>query len=99
MSISVWREPWASSVFTLRPIAAFLARRSSPWLLSLRWRPYYKFVTRIQIRSAILNNKLGGRDGIASETLDRQVKVAKKELHPSHPRRTIPNFHSAQGRT
>jgi len=61
--------------------------------------PYTYKQSRVQIRSATLINELGGRDAIASEPLDRQVKVAWNELHTSHPRRTIPNCHSHQSRT
>jgi hypothetical protein len=58
------------------------------------------WVARVQIRSATLINGLGGRDAaIASEPLDRQVKVAWNDLHTSHPRRTIPDCHPYQGRT
>lgn len=54
---------------------------------------------RIQVRSAILINRLGGRDAVASEPLDRQVKVALNELYTSHPRRTIPDCHPQQSWT
>ena len=54
---------------------------------------------RIQVRSAILINRLGGRDAVAFEPLDRQVKVALNELYTSHPRRTIPDCHPQQSRT
>ena len=33
--------------------------------------------TRVQIRSATLNNWLGGRDALAFAPLDRQVKVTR----------------------
>ena len=52
-----------------------------------------RFETRVQVRSATLINGLGGRDAIASELLDRQVKVAWNEVHTLHPSRTIPNCH------
>ena len=54
------------------------------------WQGFYRFGVlkcqqkyqpRVQIRSATLINGLGGRDAIASEPLDRQVKVAWNELH------------------
>ena len=48
---------------------------------------------QVQMRSATLINGLGWRDAIASEPLDRQVKVAWNELHTPHPTRTIPNCH------
>lgn len=40
-------------------------------------------VPRVQFRSATLINVLGGGEARASEPLDRQVKVAKNELHTS----------------
>jgi hypothetical protein len=46
-------------------------------------------IPRVQIRNAILINRLGGRDALASEPLDRQVKVARNEIHTPHPRRTV----------
>ena len=55
--------------------------------------------SRVQIRSAILINRLSGQDALASEPLDRQVKVAKNELHTSYPRRTIPDCDPQQSRT
>jgi PD-(D/E)XK nuclease superfamily len=54
---------------------------------------------RVQIRSATLNNRWGGRDVRAFEPLDRQVKVAWNDLHTSHPRRTLSDCHPYQGRT
>ena len=57
------------------------------------------YPTRVQIRSATLINGLGGRDAIASEPLNRQVKVAWNELHTSHPSRTIPNLHPQESRS
>ena len=36
--------------------------------------------TRAQIRSATLNNGLGGRDALASEPLDRQVKTLEQRI-------------------
>ena len=54
---------------------------------------------RVQIRSATLINGVGGRDALASEPLDRQVKVARNEIHTSHPRRTVPDCHPCQSRT
>jgi hypothetical protein len=54
---------------------------------------------RVQIRSATLINRLGGRDALASEPLDRQVKVARNEIHTPHPRRTVPDCHPCQSGT
>ena len=54
---------------------------------------------RVQIRSATLINRLGGRGAIASEPLDHQVKVAKNELHTPHPRRTVSDCDPFQGWT
>jgi imidazolonepropionase-like amidohydrolase len=54
---------------------------------------------RVQIRSATLINRLSGRDVRTSGPLDRQVKVAKNELHTPHPRRTLPDCHPQQSRT
>jgi predicted nucleic acid-binding protein len=53
------------------------------------------YIARVQIRSATLINGLSGQDALASELLDRQVKVARNEIRTSHPRRTIPNCHSS----
>ena len=55
-------------------------------------------VTRVQIRSATLINRLGGRDALASEPLDRQVKVAQNDLHTPHPKRTVPDCDPCQSR-
>ncbi len=54
---------------------------------------------RVQIRSATLIKRLGGRGAIASEPLDHQVKVAKNELHTPHPRRTVSDCDPFQGWT
>jgi hypothetical protein len=55
--------------------------------------------SRVQLRSATLINRLKGRDVRASEPLDRQVKVARNEIHTSHPERTVPDCHPQQSRT
>ena len=47
----------------------------------------------------LLINQWSGRDAIASEPLDLQVKVAKNELYTSHPRRTVPDCRPFQSRT
>ena len=66
--------------------------------------PKYLALEKIKIREfkfevQFLINRLKGRDAIASEPLDRQVKVAWNELPTSHPSRTIPNCHSQESRT
>jgi hypothetical protein len=44
-------------------------------------------------------SRLSGRDVRASLPLDRQVKVARNDLHTSHPRRTLPDRHPCQSQS
>jgi hypothetical protein len=85
----------------IRLFSAFPFMRKKPYWGNHFWAKGYwvdtvrEFKTEVQL----LNNQSSGRDAIASEPLDLQVKVAKNELHTSHPRRTVPDCHPLQSRT